>query len=473
MKDFGEYIHSPFFNKNKSVSKLHSHIRKYHPELKDDKIEKEYTFKKIYNTSKYNDSLMRGTMFRLSKLAEDFIAYNQYKLNGIEEKKFLLTELRNRNVNRLFLKKFNEADSELENSGGISSDYVWNKLELNAIYYAYHNARASTDKRLDEIALYSCELLLTYFLLESKPLLGIVQNTMINIKSENEFNPLAEFFKNMQTETLLEKINTSSVKMKDVIKLNQNIINCILNINDEDSYQAAKKMLYGEMKIYSRGEVYNLFSSLIGNLLRKTMTSRDKYQDEYFELMTRSLESGAYSLYGEVMAVRVFDNIFTTALALNRTDWAEAFVKKYINYIVPSSRDNMLLYANARLAFQKGNYDAALEYSSKVKIEYFMQKIRLKITLMKIYYETKEYNAAISAIDTFRHFLKNSKNLTEERIINYDNFIKFLSQLIKYNLNPSSIRLAELKDKLAGTPTVAGKEWLLEKTEEAIKKFED
>src|SRR5947209_8944843 len=113
MKDFGEYVHSPFFNKNINVSKLYAHIRKYHPELKEDKIEKEYTFRKIYNTSKYNDSLMRGTMFRLAKLAEDFIAYNQYKLNGIEEKKFPLKELRNRNVNRLFLKKFKEADSEL------------------------------------------------------------------------------------------------------------------------------------------------------------------------------------------------------------------------------------------------------------------------------------------------------------------------------------------------------------------------
>ncbi len=95
MKDFGEYVHSPFFNKNKSVSRLYAHIRKYYPELKDDKIEKEYTFKKIYNTAKYNDTLMRGTMFRLSKLAEDFIAFNQYKINAIEEKKFLLKELRN------------------------------------------------------------------------------------------------------------------------------------------------------------------------------------------------------------------------------------------------------------------------------------------------------------------------------------------------------------------------------------------
>src|SRR5262249_29413350 len=162
------------------------------------------------------------------------------------------------------------------------------------IYYAYHNARATTDESLDEIAQYSCELLLTYFLLESKPLIGIVQNTKLSYTVSEDFNPLFEFYMNGNPKKFLEKISGAKSGMREIIKLNQYIINCLLDINDEVSYVKAKGMLFKDMNIFSKSEVYNLFSSLIGNLLRKTMVSRDKYQDEFFELMTRSLECGAY-----------------------------------------------------------------------------------------------------------------------------------------------------------------------------------
>jgi hypothetical protein len=181
------------------------------------------------------------------------------------------------------------------------------------------------------------------------------------------------------------------------------------------------------------------------------------------------IEAGAYNVYGDIMSFTLFDNMLTTALALNKIDWAEKFVKKYINYLIPSSKENMLLYSNARLAFEKGDYDTALEYCSKVNIEYFMMKIRIRVIVMKIYYERKQYEAALSAIDTFRHFLKNSRNLTETRISNYDNFNKLLSQLIKYNTNPSEEKLADLKERLRLTPNVSSKEWLQEKIDELEK----
>lgn len=472
MKDFGEFVNSPFFNKNKSVNRLYTYLKKYHAEFPAEKIEKEIVYLKVFNNAKYNDAVMRSTMFRLQKLGEDFIAYRHFKTNGVDEKKALLKELRNRSVDKLFLKKYNEADREVENSGGISSDYFWNKLELNSVFYDYHSARARSGKTLEEIVTRSSEILLCYFLNESKPLIGIVQNNIYN-NNAVAYSPLAEYFKSIKPVKFLEEVNKSNSNYPDIIKLNYYLINCSIDINDDNSYEQAKNLLYKNIKIFSKAELYNIFSGLKGFVWQKSLLSRDKYQGEYFELMRHMIEAGAYNVFGEVMSFTVFDNMLTTALALKKIEYAEKFVKKYGNYLIPSSRDNMLLYANARLAFEKGDYDTALECCSKVNIEYFMMKIRIRVITLKIYYERKQYEAALNAIDTFRHFLKNSKNLTSARVSNYDNFNKILNQIIKYRTNPSYEKLEEIKDKIKYTPNVSSKEWLREKIEELGKQIRD
>src|SRR5258706_741481 len=257
MKDFGEYVHSPFFNKNKSVSKLYTYLKKYHPEIPPEKIKKEFVFSRVFNSNKYNDALMRSAMFRLSKLAEDFTAYNYFKNNDVDEKKAVLKELRNRNVDRLFLKKYKEANIEVEKSGGISSDYFWNKLELNSVYYEYHSARAKSGSTLAEIVYYSSEILLCYFLNESKPLISIVQNNRFNNNADSLPSTLADFFKNLNLEEFLDKINKNNTYFPDVIKLNYYLINCTLNTEDGDSYEKAKRLLLKNVKLFSKAELYN------------------------------------------------------------------------------------------------------------------------------------------------------------------------------------------------------------------------
>jgi hypothetical protein len=70
LKEFGEFVHSPFFNKNESVVSLFDYLRLNHPEFKPEKIEKEYIYKKLYSASVYNDSFMRMVIFKLTSLAE-------------------------------------------------------------------------------------------------------------------------------------------------------------------------------------------------------------------------------------------------------------------------------------------------------------------------------------------------------------------------------------------------------------------
>src|SRR5258706_8148653 len=84
IKEFGEFIVSPFFNKNESVIKLYGYLRKYYPGFEENKILKEEVYRKIFPGAKYNDGFMRKTIFNLVHLAETYISYNKFKGNHVE-----------------------------------------------------------------------------------------------------------------------------------------------------------------------------------------------------------------------------------------------------------------------------------------------------------------------------------------------------------------------------------------------------
>src|ERR1700674_5401958 len=83
MKEFGEFVNSPYFNKNKNVKKLFDVIKKYYPSLNSDKLNKESVFAKIYTGERYKDSTMRLLMFYLYEVVEKFLAHNSIANNEV------------------------------------------------------------------------------------------------------------------------------------------------------------------------------------------------------------------------------------------------------------------------------------------------------------------------------------------------------------------------------------------------------
>src|SRR6187399_636282 len=105
VKSFGEYVASPFFNKNESVTSLYEYIRKHYPDFEEKKMEKEHVFSRIFPDADYNDGFMRTLMFNTNKLAEEFIAYTKFNGDGFAGEKFLLESFEDRKLNKQFERK--------------------------------------------------------------------------------------------------------------------------------------------------------------------------------------------------------------------------------------------------------------------------------------------------------------------------------------------------------------------------------
>ncbi|MBK8549694.1 MAG: hypothetical protein IPL53_01030 [Ignavibacteria bacterium] len=82
------------------------------------------------------------------------------------------------------------------------------------------------------------------------------------------------------------------------------------------------------------------------------------------------------------------------------------------------------------LHLRKKNYDKAIEFASKIVSDDLSYKHQLKSFYLKLYYELNEDQPFYSHIDSYRHFVKNDKLLSEnsrEYIMNYILFSKNFS----------------------------------------------
>ena len=112
-KEFGEFVHSSFFNKNQSVNKLYDYLRKVYPDFEYDLLQKQYVYDILFPNVEYNDGFMRTIIFNLYSLAEEYLSYIRYKRYPFIVKRNLLYELNERKLDKQIERKLKEIKKEL------------------------------------------------------------------------------------------------------------------------------------------------------------------------------------------------------------------------------------------------------------------------------------------------------------------------------------------------------------------------
>ena len=87
--------------------------------------------------------------------------------------------------------------------------------------------------------------------------------------------------------------------------------------------------------------------------------------------------------------------------------------------------------------------------------------------MLMTYYEMRAFEAAISHIDTYKHFLSNDKALSTVEKKRHKNFIDIVRKLIEYIDKGSSD--VEMKIEFLRKEETSNKEWVEEKVYEVFK----
>lgn len=461
LKEFGDYIRSPFFNKNETLIKLYDFIRKSINDPK--KLEKEYVFSKIFKGEEYNDSVMRSHMFNLAKLAEDYLAY----INYTSEKKnvlHLVNELNKRNLGRSFEKKLKAALDEIEKTEFKDSAFFFRKYTLvgERDSYNYKNARLLNIKdKPDETILEQSENLIIYFLINIMQRYRYLLNRKYTVSVDFNLKALEE---------MISHLHDNSYGNIPLLTFYYNTLNMLLYEREEDFYK-----LRGYLQKYSdylaEGEIYNTCVILQNYCIKKFHSGNTGFLKEMFINEKFMLGKGIYKMESsDYISPMHYKNNVMTALLLKEYEWAESFIVEYKKHLAPEQEENAFNYCYARLNFEKGNYRKALDQLSLVQNEDVYYKMEIKQFLLKIYYELNMYQEIMDVSDTFRHFLANNKLLTKMHVETNSNFLRLLNKLIKLkDTGGDKIEAGFLKEEILKTENLVGRAWLAEKAEELEK----
>lgn len=459
VKDFGEFIDSPFFNKNQGVIKLYDYIKKQYPDFDDEKMKKEYVYSKVFPKAEYNDGFMRTLMFNLSNLAEEYLAYRCFKSRQFSEKRYLLHELNERGLNRQIEKNMKEIQNEFSKAAVVNADYYYNKFALEYEYF-YYLTRIHFDKpekfinNTDIINIFSH---LTYFYLLHVLKFYIYFLNLKNIFKVN-FNTdlIKDFIENMKPGLYAEE---------PLISLYYNILMLHLKEDEELYFDEVQKVVKKYENMFENEEALDAYINLENYCKRMLRKGKKEYQKKLFGIYKNEIKLELYKAEGK-MSAKFFRSVVETGLKLNETEWTKDFIESYKTEMPEDAAENTYFYAQSLYEFAAGNFEKALELLSKVKYNDIYHKTEVRCLITAIYYELNMEDVLDSHLDSFRHFITNDKLIAEDRKEYFSNFVKYARNLSSLRNKKSGSDVYMLKCKVENEPVLYNKEWIQEKLNE-------
>ncbi len=459
VKDFGEFVDSPFFNKNQGVIKLYDYIRKQYPDFNSEKMKKEYVYSKVFPKAEYNDGFMRTLMFNLSNLAEEFFAYCGFKSKQFSEKRYLLHELNERGLDRQIEKNMKEILNEFSKVAVVNVDFYYNKFALEYEYF-YYLTRIHFDKpekfinNTDIVNIFSH---LTYFYLLHVLKFYIYFLNIKNIFKVN-FNTglIKDFIENMKPGLYAEE---------PLISLYYNILMLHLKEDEESYFDEVQKIVKKYENMFETEEALDAYINLENYCKRMMRKGKKEYQKKLFDIYKNEIKMELYKAEGK-MSSKFFRSVVETGLKLNEKEWTKDFIESCKTEMPGDAAENTYFYALSLFEFAARNYEKALELLSKVKYNDIYHKTEVRCLITEIYYELNMEDVLASHLDSFRHFITNDRLIAEERKEYFSNFVKYARNLNSLKNKKSGPDVYMLKRKAEEETVLYNKEWILEKINE-------
>lgn len=456
---FGDFVKSPYFNKNKNVIRLAEVMLPYYPEFDSEQLEEHSIFSKTFGEGAFDYFKIKNIVSDLFALAVSFLKFSNVQKKDIDNEITLLSELHDRKLDNIYSQREKSVSARLNGFMVKDETYYYLRHQLgkiNTSHYKFKRSGYSFNQIQNEFDTFLDYSLIGLLRLYSKMLhnknhgnitfsMEMFENVWEYVKDKDfEGNPSCQIYK----QTILLELTRDEAEYRKLLLLKQKYNS---NIPDEDMYYIL--------------QFINSFS-----VYRLKLGDESYYKDRFMsfrEILERSFIPANNFLYPN------FISTFSSACMAGEYDWAEDFMSKYQNGISPpEEKANSLNYCRAFIAFRKKEFDKALEYFSKTNFKLYLMKVMVKSYSVRIYYEKNMFEQAISAVDAFRHYLKTEKLIAEDQKTAQFEFLRCLTRLAELKLEGVSRKnahdLAVLKKEIMSMSAnpLGAKNWLIEKAAE-------
>ena len=462
MKKFSDFANSPYHNSGKSAAKLIELVKKYYPDFDNRNFTKEKIFVKVFPAGEYNDQVMRNLMSDALQLCYDFLAAEYLKKDRFAEIRFILTELRTRNLDALYDKNLKLAYKSVEKDHSLDFLYFENLYKLEGDVFMNeltHNRQESVYPvvvRQAELLTYDYISKLINHIIDMN-----VNETYYSIKDSDSFTK--KLFASLDIDSILSKLKASSEKEYSVLLLFY--YRALLSLNGrEEDYIKFKELYLSNTSLFNRSTNYNLITTLETFCINNIKVNSAKFRAELNEVHRKSIELDLLKLFevGYLNLLKYW-NIFINSVEINQINWAEEFAEKHYNDLEPETKEGAINFARAIILYKRKEFDKSLEMLNKTKLSQFLFKLSIKTFYLRIYYEKGDFQSAGFALDSYKQFLYKNKTISDAYRNVYLNFAGMYNDLLRTASGEKLSGKNELMSKIETlSPNVYNKHWLIE-----------
>ena len=467
VKQFMDYVSCSLFNKRKEHIKLYSVIIKCKPEFTNPVLHREKLFNKLYPKSKYDEQTLRTRMTELTALIRSYLAFTHQHKNLFLQKISQAKELMSRNKYSMSEKILTNMLDDLENEKYKNSNYFEYKYfaftELCKVYSATGNLKEllNTEISRSEFLIY---FFLEDFLNSSRDILtNNVQNK--TVKDSPVSN---EFFKRFSLDNFLAMLKETKNEHYTIIAIYYYSYLTRKDNDNEDYYFKLKEIVFSEYKKFSKKDLFNFWNFLSGAVFPALVNKDKKFYTERFLINKFFSELGVFlTINNRYIHTQTFNNIANSAIIINELDWAEEFILKYKDALLPESKENTFNYCMSALCTRKKEFERSLDHLSKIKMSELAYNLDSRLCYIVNYYELNLFDQLYSSIDAFKHYFSENKNLPEYVIDMGKYSVKFVTKIANAKSRNIKIDYADLKEA-ESVDSFFIRKWILEKMKELL-----
>ncbi|MBX7046272.1 MAG: hypothetical protein K1X86_10575 [Ignavibacteria bacterium] len=475
LKEFSLFLKSPYFVKGRNLNGYFNFLIKYYPHFN---ISKNDFIKKYFKGTEYTDEkknkLIKTYNWELLKFAEEFTAVNSFRKNIYSRNESLLDEFIIRKLGKSAEEVYLFLNEYLKKNRVNNFDYVKKIFTLNSGTIA--KRLVSKGNETFEIYKTESENLLNFFLHHAKYLLGSISIQKHQYNPKNPSENISGFLKNIDLEKYIDEYTGEGENFLSQKLAIYNLLILLYPEKFEKYFPVLKEMFEKNISAFGKRDSMNNIALLLNFL---STNYDEKHKRMTFEIINFAIERGIY-FEEEAVGLTLFSlsKALTAALNLGETGWAENFVKNNLNRILPEHQFNMRMFAAAHIEHYKGNYELSLKHISDYKmfdevINYRVRELQIK-NFYKLIKNKPEYlETLVSAIDSFRHYLKESKKLTGSHYNTGTNFIEGLNALVNFNYSNSEKKKADAIFKMKNFKPTPKNEWLINEMQNEIRKLKN
>lgn len=445
-RQLDKVLRSPFFNQKEDLIHLFDYLNQslnYEGVLPS----KQDIFKKLFPKEPFVAEKVRWLMSKLTKVIENFLAYQEYFSDPAMVKTKIAIAYRKRELEKHFHATIQEAEKILEKAPYQHGESFRNRYEIQLEKYNFTSkgARKSSENFYDITHNYDV------FFLSTKLRQGCISLSLQNLSNtEQELGMIAETLQYVQKKGMLDI---------PAISVYYYCYYALAYLDQEDYFQQFKQLLFEHGVKFPIDEIQDLYLLAINYCIRRLNEGKKGFAQEGLELYKAGLESKVLLKEG-TLSIFAYRNIIAMGLIVKEYEWVETFLYTYKSALDIKQRESIFKFNLARLEYTRKNYDKAIELLSQANYKDLLLSLSAKAMALKIYYELGEFRLLDSHLHSMKAYLVRKKVIGYHRT-NYLNLIRYTQKLIGLNFYDKEA-VEQLKKSIEEEKAISEREWLLQ-----------